>query len=81
MATEEFDIRKHVLVPEHIKLKEEEANKILEEFNVKKEHLPKILLSDPGIKHLNPEYGDIIKIVRKSQTQGIYVFYRVVVNG
>ncbi|MBS3172642.1 hypothetical protein J4438_03645 [Candidatus Woesearchaeota archaeon] len=30
MATEEFDIRKHLLVPEHIKLKEEEANKILE---------------------------------------------------
>nr|MBA4405191.1 DNA-directed RNA polymerase subunit H [Nanoarchaeum sp.] len=31
--------------------------------------------------HLNPEYGNIIKITRKSETQGISTFYRVVVNG
>ena len=81
MATEAFDIRKHEFVPEHIKISEEEAKKILEEFNVIKEHLPKILLSDPAIKQLNPEYGDIIKIIRKSPTNTEFEFYRVVVNG
>ena len=81
MAAEEFDIRKHAFVPEHIKLSEEETKKILEEFNVIKEHLPKILLSDPSIQHLTPVYGDIIKIVRPSQTNTEFLFYRVVVNG
>lgn len=68
-------------MPEHVKLTEEEANKVLEEFNIKKDHLPKILLSDVAIQHLNPEYGNIIKITRKSETQNISTFYRVVVNG
>ena len=81
MAAEEFDIRKHAFVPEHKKRSEEEAKKVLDEFNVIKEHLPKILLSDPSIQHLNPEYGDVIKIVRPSQTNTEYTFYRVVVNG
>ncbi len=81
MATEEFNILKHTLVPEHIKLSEEEAKKVLEEFNVSRDYLPKILISDPAIQHLNPEYGDIIKIIRKSPTMKEAIFYRVVVNG
>jgi len=78
---EEFDIRKHSLVPEHIKLTEEEAKKVLEEFNVTKDEIPKILMSDPAIQHLEPKYGDIIKILRKSQTNLQSIFYRVVVHG
>ena len=78
---EEFDIRKHMLVPEHIKLTEEEANAILEEYNVSKDELPKILISDPAIQNLKPEYGDVIKIIRNSQTNTQSVFFRVVVNG
>jgi len=78
---EEFDIRKHILVPEHIKLTEEEEKAVLEEFNVSKNEIPKILASDPGIQHLEIEYGNMIKIIRKSETNTQTEFYRVVVNG
>ena len=78
---EEFDIKKHSLVPVHEKLKEEDAKKILDEFNVTKDFLPKILKSDPAIQHLEPEYGDVIKITRNSPTNIQSEFYRVVVNG
>jgi len=78
---EEFDIKKHFLVPEHTKLTEEETKAILEEYNVSKDELPKILLSDPAIQSLKPEYGDVIKITRESQTNTQSIFYRVVVNG
>jgi len=79
--TEEFDIRKHMLVPEHVKLTEEEEKAVLEEFNVSKDEIPKILKSDPAIQHLEIEYGNIIKIIRKSETNTETEFYRVVVNG
>jgi DNA-directed RNA polymerase subunit H len=78
---EEFDIRKHIFVPEHIKLTEEEEKAVLEEFNVSKDEIPKILASDPAIQHLEIEYGNIIKIIRKSETNTETEFYRVVVNG
>ncbi len=79
--TKEFDIKKHSLVPEHTKLTEEEAKKILDEFNITKDEIPKILISDAAIQDLSPEYGDVIKITRGSQTNTQTIFYRVVVNG
>lgn len=78
---EEFDIKKHSFVPEHVKLTEEETKKVLEQFNISKDEIPKILLSDPAIQHLKPEYGDLIKIIRKSPTNEEFEFFRVVVNG
>ena len=79
--TKEFDIKKHSLVPIHTKLTEEEAKKVLDEFNITKDEIPKILLSDAAIKDLTPEYGDVIKISRPSPTNTKTTFYRVVVNG
>jgi len=70
-----------MLVPEHVKLTEEEEKAVLEEFNVSKDEIPKILKSDPAIQHLEIEYGNIIKIIRKSETNTETEFYRVVVNG
>ncbi len=78
---DEFDIKKHSLVPEHTKLTEEETKKVLEEFNVTRDQLPKILKSDPAIQHLDPQRTDVIKITRKSETNAEAVFYRAVVNG
>ncbi len=75
-----FDILSHNLVPEHTTLSEEEAKKLLEKYNVSKAQLPKILKSDPAIKHLEPKPGDIIKIARPSPTTGKTEFYRAVVN-
>ena len=42
--------------------------------------MPKILITDPAIKHLQIKAGDIIKIIRRSKFIGNSVYYRVVVE-
>ncbi len=78
--TEEFKITQHALVPEHIKLNQEEAKKVLETYNVSSKQLPKIYINDPAIKELSAKIGDIIKIKRASPTVKTMDFYRVVIN-
>ncbi len=73
-----MDILKHKLVPHHEILKEEEVEKLLKTYGIKKEQLPKILIDDPVVKAINAKEGDVIKIVRKSPTAGVSVAYRVV---
>lgn len=67
----------HILQSKHIKLKEEEAEKLLEKFNISKSQLPKILSSDPGLPE-ECSVGDLIKIERKDKDK-INLYYRVVV--
>ncbi|WP_455645249.1 DNA-directed RNA polymerase subunit H [Methanosphaera sp.] len=72
------DILQHNLVPEHTILSEEEAQEVLEELNVRRDQIPKILPTDPVVKAIGAELGDILRITRKSETAGIFVAYRVV---
>ncbi|MDP8011548.1 MAG: DNA-directed RNA polymerase subunit H [Thermoplasmata archaeon] len=79
------NIMEHELVPEHYLLSEEEEKELLDKLQVTKDSLPKIKRSDPAIKVLEKIYGPIkpgrvIKIVRKSQTSGKFIAYRVVVE-
>jgi len=74
-------IKKHFLVPEHIKLSAEEKNNFLNERNLAVKQLPAIKKTDAAIQNLSLEVGDIIKILRKSETTGESEFYRVVVSG
>jgi DNA-directed RNA polymerase subunit H len=80
----------HILQPKHTKLKEKETQEVLENFNISKAQLPKILSTDPALPE-ECEVGDIIKIERKEpagsasdknqlKEEGkIYTYYRVVV--
>lgn len=77
---EKFEIQTHRLVPKHTKLSEDEAQKVLEQFNISLRQLPKILKTDPAIKSIDANPGDIIKIERASPVVGKTGFYRVVVN-
>lgn len=40
-----------------------------------------MMTSDPAIKLLNCKVGDVIKIIRRSETAGETEYYRVVVKG
>jgi len=80
MTETRFNILEHELVPEHIVLSKEEAKKVLDQYNVQPEQLPKILASDPVVKAIGAKKGDIIKIIRKSETAQKAVVYRVVVE-
>ena len=67
----------HILQSKHSKLNEKDSEKLLEDFNISKSQLPKILSTDPAL----PEgctLGDIIKIERKDGDK-INLYYRVVV--
>jgi DNA-directed RNA polymerase subunit H len=83
--TEEFNVLEHELVPEHL-LPEKEVDKILGEVGLTKDQLPRMRLSDPCIRALDAicgpvEEGMIVKIVRRSETSGMSVCYRLVVRG
>lgn len=70
----------HSLVPLHEKLSASEAKELFEYHNITIKELPKILKSDPAIRHLEVEENDIIKITRMSPTAGKTSFYRGVIN-
>jgi DNA-directed RNA polymerase subunit H len=76
----EFDIQNHVLVPKHEVLSKEEAEALLKNFKITPHQLPLIKSSDPVVKVLGANPGDIIKITRKSPTAGKAVVYRHVVK-
>lgn len=76
----------HVLVSEHHLLTEEEAEQVLSQLKVERDKLPKIKLDDPAIQYLASIHGDIkegsvVKIIRKSETAGEFVVYRLVIRG
>jgi DNA-directed RNA polymerase subunit H len=75
-----FKTDKHILIPKHSKLSDSQKEKLLEKYNISIKELPRILKTDPAISSLDVKPGDVIKIIRKSQTAGEAIFYRVVVN-
>ena len=70
----------HVLVPKHEILSNEDKEQLLEKLGAKEKHLPMISIEDPAIKEMKPKAGDVIKIVRESQTAGVTTYYRAVVE-
>jgi DNA-directed RNA polymerase subunit H len=52
----------------------------LEKYNIQPEQLPKILDTDPVIISIGAKPGQIIKVVRKSQTAKYATAYRIVIE-
>ncbi|TET29272.1 MAG: DNA-directed RNA polymerase subunit H [Candidatus Heimdallarchaeota archaeon] len=75
-----FDIFTHDLVPEHIICPEEELKELLEKYNIKRRHLPKIFASDPAVKAVGAKPGEVVKIFRHSDVAGESIAYRLVVR-
>ena len=76
----EFDVLSHQLVPKHEILSVKDSEEALKKIGITKEQLPKILITDPAVKRIAANVGDIILITRKSPTAGVSVFYRMVVD-
>ena len=66
----------HILQPKHIKLKLEEAEKVLKEFNISRKQLPRIKKEDPVLPEGSLP-GDIIKIERNRDEKKT-IYFRVV---
>lgn len=75
----EMNITKHHLVPVHIPLTSEEKNELLTKYKMKESALMKILHSDPVARYFGLKRGQVVKIIRPSETAGRYILYRLVV--
>lgn len=76
----QFNILKHVLVPKHIVISEEEQKRVMKRFNISdKTEFPDISRFDPVAQAIGVRPGDVVKIERPSKTAIISEYYRVCV--
>lgn len=78
---EESQMIQHFLVPQHIKLTDEQKQGLLKKFNISIKQLPLIKISDSAIKNLGVKVNDVILIKRKSPTAKEIDYYRLVIDG
>jgi len=75
-----FDITTHRMVPEHQVLSNEEKAELLKRYKLKDTQLPRMKTTDPISRYFGLQKGDVVRIIRKSDTAGRYVTYRVVMS-
>lgn len=75
----EFNPLLHKMVPEHEILNDDEIKELLLLYNIEKEQLPKIRVTDPAAVAAKSKIGDVIRVTRDSKNAGKTFFYRMVI--
>ncbi len=81
MARRKINVLEHKLVPKHERIPIKDVPKILRELGVEPHQLPLIRSSDPVVRAIGAKPGELVKIVRESETAGKTIVYRLVVVG
>jgi DNA-directed RNA polymerase subunit H len=58
----------------------EEVEELLKKYRITPQQLPYILASDPIVREIGAKPGDVIRIIRQTETAGRSVYYRLVVR-
>jgi DNA-directed RNA polymerase subunit H len=75
-----FNVMANYLVPRHSIVPKEKAEEILKRYGIDRSRLPKIMITDPCVRAINAQAGDVIEIERQSPTAGTSKYYRLVVE-
>lgn len=63
-----IDVLAHAIVPKHSILTIQETHDLLKQYSIKLENLPTIFEDDPVSIALGTKEGDVLKIIRPSDT-------------
>ncbi|HUV02498.1 MAG TPA: DNA-directed RNA polymerase subunit H [Desulfobacteria bacterium] len=80
MKKGKVSILEHELVPKHEIVDAGDVTELLKTYKIGKEQLTKIKVSDPVIKEIKADAGDVIRIRRTSRTAGKSISYRLVIE-
>jgi len=64
----QIDVLLHKFVPKHVLLTKDESQQLLDKYNIEVNDLPQIFEKDPVAIAIGAKEGDIIKIIRDSDT-------------
>jgi len=70
-----IDVLLHRFVPQHLLLTKEESEDLLEKYKIKVTDLPQMFEKDPVAVAIGAKEGDIVRIVRDSDTTVTTVDY------